>query len=120
MDFGLSTRQVDSALVVDLSGRLTAGEPVQLFKETLRNHYDQGQRHFVINLANASHVDSSGIGALIGVWTTLRKLREKSGDGGLVLLNLSPAIRDLMIITRLSTVFLSFDNEPAAVAAALA
>jgi anti-anti-sigma factor len=78
MNFGLSTRQVDAAIVVDLSGRLTAGEPVQLFQETLRKHYDQGQRHFVINLADASHVDSSGIGALIGVWTSLRRLRERA------------------------------------------
>ena len=118
MDFDLNTREVDGAVVVDLSGRLTAGEPVQLFQETLRKQYSQGHRHFVINLAEASRVDSSGIGALIGVWTTLRRLREKGGTGGLFLLNLSPAIRDLMIITQLSTVFPAFDSEPLAVAAA--
>jgi anti-anti-sigma factor len=120
MSFNLNIRNVNAAIVVDVDGRFTIGNPVDTFQRVMNEQYEGGQRHFVVNMAGASFVDSSGIGALIRVWTTLRRLREKSGSGAMVLLNVTPRMRDLLIITQLSTTLLTFDDEAAAVAAALA
>jgi anti-anti-sigma factor len=120
MSFNLSTRNINATVVVDVRGPFTIGQPVDTFQRLMQEHYVDGRRHFVVNLAGASFVDSSGIGALIRVWTTLRRLREKSGSGGMVLLNVTPRLRDLLIITQLSKTFLAFDDEAAAVDAALA
>ena len=86
MSFSVSVRHVDDAAVVDLLGRFSAGEPIQIFQQALREQYDQGQRSFVINLAEASFIDSSALGAMITIWTSVRRLREKNGKGNVVLL----------------------------------
>jgi anti-sigma B factor antagonist len=117
MSFSLSVRQVDGAAIVDLSGRFAAGEAVQTFQQALRAEYDQGQRSFVINLAEASYIDSSALGAMITNFTSIRKLREKSGKGNVVLLNVS-RFKQLLTITCLYRVFEAFEDEAEAVAAA--
>jgi hypothetical protein len=61
MSFNLSTRNVDAAVVVDVSGPFTIGQPVDTFQRLMQENYEDGQRHFVVNHAGASFVDSSGL-----------------------------------------------------------
>ena len=58
-------RTVDSVVVLDLSGRLVLGDGDQLLKETVQNLIASGRKHIVLNLAEVSYVDSSGLGSLV-------------------------------------------------------
>ena len=112
MSLKVKTRKVDGAIVIDLSGRLTIGEPVLLLRETLRVQVNDGARQFVLNLGDVSYIDSSGLGELVSAYTTVRN---KQGD--VKLLNLTAKAKDLLQMTKLLTVFDVYDDEAKAVAA---
>ena len=120
MSFNLDTRQVEGAVIVELSGHFTTGDPVRLYQEALRAQYHAGHRNFVIALGQTSNIDSSGLGALIESWASVQKLRDKTGKGHLVLLQISPKLKHLLEITRLFGVFDTFEDEAGAIAAATA
>src|SRR5262245_3795520 len=112
MAFSVNTRKVDSVVIMDMSGRLSAGEPVLLLRETVRRFVEDGSRKFVLNLAQVSYIDSSGLGELITTYTTLR-----SRQGDVNLLNLTKSAKDLLQMTKLLTVFTTFEDENKAVQA---
>jgi len=110
MAFTLNTRKVNDVVVVDMSGKLAAGEAVLLLRNTLRHFMEDGSRNFVLNLGQVSYVDSSGLGELV---TTYTSARNRQGD--VKLLNLSKIAKDLLQMTKLLTVFDVFDDESKAV-----
>jgi anti-sigma B factor antagonist len=110
MSLNVKTRKVDGVIVVDLSGRLTIGEPVLLLRETLRVQVNEGVRHFVLNLGDVSYIDSSGLGELVSAYTTIRN---KQGD--VKLLNLTAKAKDLLQMTKLLTVFDVYEDEAKAI-----
>jgi anti-sigma B factor antagonist len=112
MSLNVKTRKVDNIIVVDMSGRLTIGEPVLLLRETLRVQVNDGARQFVLNLGDVSYIDSSGLGELVSAYTTVRN---KQGD--VKLLNLTTKAKDLLQMTKLLTVFDVYDDEAKAIAA---
>ena len=112
MSLTVKTRKVDNVIVVDLSGRLTIGEPVLLLRETLRVQINQGVKHYILNLRDVSYIDSSGLGELVSSYTTVRN---KQGD--VKLLNLTTKAKDLLQMTKLLTVFDTYDDEAKALAA---
>ena len=112
MSLTVKTRKVESATVVDMSGRLTIGEPVLLLRETVRVLVNDGNRHFILNLGDVSYIDSSGLGELVSLFTTVRN---KQGD--VKLLNLTAKAKDLLQMTKLLTVFDTYDDETKAIAA---
>jgi anti-sigma B factor antagonist len=97
---------------MDMSGKLTAGEAVLLLRDTVRRFIEDGSRKFLLNLGSVSYIDSAGLGELISTYTTLRN---KSGD--VKLLNLTKTAKDLLQMTKLLTVFDTFDDEAKAVQA---
>ena len=104
------TRRVGNVAVVDLNGKITLGENTGILRDELRSLLAQGNKHIVLNMADVSYVDSAGLGELVGAYTTA------TNQGGSVkLLNLQGKMRDLMQITKLHTIFPTFDNEQAAV-----
>ena len=112
MSLNVKTRKLDNAVVVDLSGRLTIGEPVLLLRETVRVLVADGIRNFVLNLGEVTYIDSSGLGELVSLFTTVRN---KQGD--VKLLNLTAKAKDLLQMTKLLTVFDVYDDENKALAA---
>jgi anti-sigma B factor antagonist len=110
MAFTLKTRKVNDVVIVDMSGELTAGEPVLLLRNTLRHFAEDGSRNFLLNLAQVSYVDSSGLGELVTTYTSARK---REGDAKL--LDLSRMAKDLLQLTKLVTVFEVFDDEKKAI-----
>jgi anti-sigma B factor antagonist len=110
MSLNVKTRKVDNIIVIDMSGRLTIGEPVLLLRETLRVQVNDGARHFVLNLGDVSYIDSSGLGELVSAYTTVRN---KQGD--VKLLNLTAKAKDLLQMTKLLTVFDVYEDEGKAV-----
>jgi anti-sigma B factor antagonist len=106
----LTTRQVGDVTVVDAAGRITLGEGASLFRDKIRDLATGGNKKLLLNLAEISYIDSSGIGELVSGFTTV------TNQGGVVkLLNLTKRVQDLLQITKLYTVFEVFDDETKAV-----
>lgn len=110
MSVKLTTRQVGDVSVMDAVGRITLGEGSSVFRETLRELVAKGQKKVLLNLADVSYIDSSGIGELVSGFTSVTNQR-----GQLKLLNLNKRVKDLLQITKLYTVFEVFEDEAAAV-----
>ena len=106
MAFSLKTRKVGAVVIVDMSGRLAAGDAVQALRAAVRGAVEAGCVKFVFNLGDVSHIDSSGLGELITCYTTVRG---KQGD--IRLLKLTARAKDLLQMTKLLTVFEAFDDE---------
>ena len=110
MSMKATLRQVNSVIVVDMSGRITLGEGCTQMRELIREQLGKGNKHLLLNLADVTYIDSSGIGELVSGFTTV------SNQGGkLKLLNLTKKVHDLLQITKLYTVFDVYDDEAKAV-----
>ena len=110
MSVKLTTRQVGDVTVIDAAGRITLGEGASQFRDTVRDLVTKGQKKILLNLAEVSYIDSSGIGELVSGFTTVT-----NGGGQLKLVGLSKRIKDLLQITKLYTVFDVYDDEAAAI-----
>jgi len=106
----MTTRQVGDVTVVDAAGRITLGDGATIFRDTIRDLAAAGHRKLLLNLAEVSYIDSSGIGEMVSGFTTV------TNQGGQVkLLNLTKRVKDLLQITKLYTVFEVHEDEAAAV-----
>ena len=110
MSVKLETRQVGDVTVIDASGRITLGEGSSVFRDQIRSLVANGQNKVLINMAGITYIDSSGIGELVSGLTTVT-----NSGGRLKLLNLGRRVQDLLQITKLYTVFETFDDEAAAI-----
>ena len=106
----IKERQAGDVTILDLSGKITIGEGSVQLREAVRKLLDEGKKKVLLNLGDVSYVDSSGIGELVSSYTTTN-----NQGGQLKLLNLTKKIQDLLMITKLLTVFQTFDNEQEAV-----
>ncbi len=107
----IKERVVGGVSILDLSGKIVLGEGDVQVKERIKDLLGDGQRRILLNLAEVNYIDSAGLGTLIGSYTTAKR------DGGsLKLVNLTKRIKDLLAITKLITVFETFDSEAEALA----
>ncbi len=106
----IEEREVGEVLILDLSGKLTIGEGDELLKDKINSLIQQGRRKLVLNLAGVPYIDSAGLGEIVRTYTTVSRQ-----GGKLKLLNLTKRIQDLLAITKLLTVFETFDSEQEAV-----
>ncbi|MCU1236802.1 MAG: anti-sigma-factor antagonist [Candidatus Solibacter sp.] len=111
MSVKLTTRQNGDVIIVDTSGKLTLGEGTSSLRTTIRELVAGGSRRIVLNLADVTYIDSSGLGELIGAHTSVI-----TAEGEMKLLNLAKRVHDLLKLTKLYTVFEVFEDEAAAVA----
>jgi anti-sigma B factor antagonist len=103
-------RRVDSVMVVDISGRITLGEGCAQLRELIRDQLSKGNQRVLLNLADVTYIDSSGIGELVSAFTAV------SNQGGqLKLLKLTKKVHDLLQITKLYTVFDIHEDEAKAI-----
>ena len=105
-----NTRRVEGVNIIDLSGRITIGEGTVILRDAVRALQQKNERHILLNLAEVSYIDSSGIGELVSSFTTSR-----NQGGKLRLLHLTKKVHDLLSITKLLTVFEVFDDEAKAI-----
>lgn len=103
-------RQNKNVTILDLSGKVQLGESSILFRITLRELAKNGEKSILLNLAEVSQIDSSGLGEFVSGAAALRKI-----GGEIKLLNLPQRINEIMTITKLLTVFETFENEESAV-----
>ena len=106
----IDERTVGDVLVLDVKGRITLGEGDELLKDKVNSLLNQGNKKIVLNLAEVPYIDSAGLGEIVRTYTTVSRQ-----GGSLKLLNLTKRITDLLAITKLLTVFETFDSENDAV-----
>lgn len=110
MALSTKVRKNGNVAIVDLKGRITLGEDTGALRDQLRKVLAQGDKNILLNMRDVTYVDSAGLGELVGAYTTA------TNQGGAVkLLHLQGKMKDLMQITKLHTIFPTFDDEQAAV-----
>ncbi len=97
-------------MILDLKGKLTIGEGDELLKDKVNSLIQQGHQKLLLNLEGVPYVDSAGLGEIVRTYTTVSRQ-----GGKLKLLNLTKRIEDLLAITKLLTVFETFESEQEAV-----
>jgi anti-sigma B factor antagonist len=136
MDFKLSTRRADSVFIIDIAGKITAGDALTVFRETIRDEVAKGHTKILLNLKDVSYVDSSGLGELImalgtvtqmicgkcgatvfkdddGTWEACPQCEsdDRKAWGQLKLSNPGRQVTDLLQFTKLYTVFEVHESE---------
>lgn len=106
----INERAVGSVQVLDLAGPLVAGDAVGHLKDKVNSLLYEGHKQILINLANVAYMDSSGLGELVSAYTTVARQQ-----GKMKLVHITKRNHDLLSITKLLTVFDTFDSEDAAV-----
>ncbi len=107
----IHTRTVGDVHVLDISGRIVLGDATKAIRHTISDLLVNGGNKIVLNLTDVNYIDSSGIGELIRTYTTVVNAGKQ-----LKLLNLTKKVRELLVITKLLTVFQVFESERDAVA----
>jgi anti-sigma B factor antagonist len=107
----IEMRTVGDIRILDCSGKITLGEGTMTVRNTVRDILKNNGKKIIVNLADVSYIDSSGIGELVSTYTTVT-----NNGGQLKLLNLTKKIQELLAITKLLTVFQVFNSESEAVA----
>src|SRR5262245_41036743 len=105
-ELDVTERQAGDVTVLDMRGAVRIGEGSVALRDSVRGLIEGGKRKILLNLGGVNYIDSSGIGELIANYTTGSRQRRQ-----LKLLNLTDKIQNLLVITKLLTVFDSYDNE---------
>jgi anti-sigma B factor antagonist len=105
MQLHMVEKLVSGVVVLDLRGRITLGEETEALREKVKNLVEAGHTRLILNLEEVNYVDSVGLSTLVASYTSARR---QGGD--VKLLKLTKRIHDLLQITRLSTVFETFDS----------
>jgi anti-sigma B factor antagonist len=106
----IAERTVNDVTILDLKGKMTLGEGDELLKEKINSLLAAGKKQLLLNLEGVPYIDSAGLGEVVRTYTTVSRQ-----GGTLKLLNLTKRIEDLLSITKLLTVFDTYDSEAEAV-----
>ncbi|HEV2398328.1 MAG TPA: STAS domain-containing protein [Candidatus Sulfotelmatobacter sp.] len=106
MALTINTREVSHVTILDVQGRIVLGDEIHQLRDAVRGLIAEGKKKIVLNLAEVDYIDSSGVGELVGCFTTVR-----NAGGELKLLNLSQKVHDVLHVTKLYTVFDIRDDE---------
>jgi anti-sigma B factor antagonist len=101
-----TSRSVDNVEIIDLQGKITIGAGDQQLREVITNAVNSGHTNILLNLSGVTTIDSSGIGELVGSYTTVT-----NRGGKLKLLHLPAKLNELLHVTQLITVFEVYENE---------
>ncbi len=110
MALRMTDRDVNGVDVLDIDGRIVLGDESNSFREKVKSLLAAGKRKIVLNLANVSYIDSAGLGTLVATFHSAR-----SQGATLKLANLGTKFKELLQVTKLMTVFDTYDSEAAAI-----
>ena len=105
-ELSIKQRQAGDVAVLDLDGQVRMGDSATALRGAIRGLVAGGNKKILLNLGGVKYVDSGGIGELIANYTTVGR-----SGGQMKLLNLTDKVQDLLVITKLLTVFDVYDNE---------
>jgi anti-sigma B factor antagonist len=106
MAVSFQTKTTDGVCVLSPEGKVVIGDEVGALREKIKELLDAGNKNILINLGGVSYIDSTGVGALVGSFTTIR-----NQGGQMKLSNLNQRVRDILLVTKLLTVFDVYENE---------
>jgi anti-sigma B factor antagonist len=106
----IEERVVGGVTILDLSGKMTLGEGDEMLREKIASLVNAGQKQLLLNLDGVPYIDSAGLGEIVRTYTTVSRQ-----GGKLKLLNLTKRIEDLLSITKLLTVFETYETEAEAI-----
>jgi len=106
----IDERTIGDVVVLDIKGRVQLGDGDEMLKDKVNSLLNQGRKKIVLNLAEVPYIDSAGLGEVVRTFTTVSRQ-----GGNLKLLNLTKRITDLLAITKLLSVFDTYDSEQDAV-----
>jgi anti-sigma B factor antagonist len=106
----IDERLVGDVKILDLTGKMTLGEGDELLRDKVNSLVHQGHKKLVLNLEGVPYIDSAGLGEIVRTYTTVSRQ-----GGKLKLLGLTKRIQDLLSITKLLTVFETYENEQDAI-----
>ena len=110
MALDITQREREGITILDFKGRVTVGKEATAFREKISSLSQGGTHNLVVNLEGVDYIDSTGLGALVMSATSMRK-----SDGTMKLLNLNRRNIELLVMTKLATVFEIFNDEQDAV-----
>jgi len=110
MSLSIEQVRVGGVAVIRCSGQITLGEATSQFRNAMRELITAGHKSILLDLAQVRYLDSSAIGELVGSYTSAR-----GAGASMKLVHLPKKIYDLLVITKLLTVFEVFEDEAQAV-----
>ena len=110
MALRMTDREVSGVDVIDIEGRIVLGEESNSFREKVKSLLAAGKKKIVLNLAQISYIDSAGLGTLVATFHSAR-----SQGATLKLTNLGSKFKEVLQVTKLMTVFDTYDSESAAI-----
>lgn len=110
MNLEIAAREREGVVLLDLKGRITAGPDVGAFRAAFEEAADKPEPKTILNLLHVDYIDSTGLGAIVMCAT-----RVKNAGGATRLLNLNRRNLELLVLTKLDTIFEVFDDETDAV-----
>lgn len=106
MALRIETREVSHVTILDIQGRIVLGDEIHDLRDAVRGLIGEGKKKIILNLDGVDYIDSSGVGELVGCFTTVR-----NAGGELKLMNLTQKVHDVLHVTKLYTVFDIKDDE---------
>ncbi len=107
----IEKRKVEDVLILDLKGKILIGDGIDELTEAINASIEEKETKVLLNFADVPYLDSTGLGAVVRSYTSIKK------EGGTVkIVNLTNKVKDLLSVTKLLTVFDTFEDEAKAVA----
>lgn len=111
MSLKITTRTKRNVTILDCKGKIAMGDGATVFRDAIRAVAQEGAKHQLLNMAEVGYIDTSGFGELSSAATHI-----KDQGGQIKLFNLPKRVKDLLVLTKLCTMFETFDDEATAVA----
>ena len=107
----IEKRKKNDVLILDLQGKILIGEGIEDLRESINNAIKEKEMKLLLNFAGVPYLDSTGLGEVVRSYTSVKR------EGGIVkIVNLTNKVRDLLSVTKLITVFETFEDEEKAIA----
>jgi anti-sigma B factor antagonist len=110
MPLEIHQKEVEGIVILELHGRLVVGPESSELRRNITHLISTGSKSVILDMKHVDFIDSTGLGTLVVAHTQLQK-----AGGSVKLLNVSKRNVQLLILTKLSTVFEMFDDEQAAI-----
>ena len=107
-----TVRKAGKVAIVDLAGRIVLGDGSGVVRDTIKQLVGSGQKNILLNLRDVTYLDSAGLGEIVGSYATVTNL-----GGDVRLLHAQGKVKELLTITKLYTVFITYDDEASALKA---
>jgi anti-sigma B factor antagonist len=106
MSWKATVRHADGVAIIDLAGRITLGEATGKLRDEIKEQLKSGHQNILLNLRDVTYMDSAGLGELVGAYASV-----SNAGGSIKLLHTQGKVKDLLAVTKLYTVFVTFDDE---------